>query len=81
MAFSATLKRKTLMGNLRAEVWEFNSAGVTTGSFNPGMGVVDHVSINNEVSESQGLAVEASGVVTLSGLVSNDTGTVLVIGI
>lgn len=82
MAFSATLKRRTLMGNLRAEVWEFDSAGVTTGSFVAGMGQVDHVQINNEVTEADGKAVVSSNnTITLSGLTSNDTGTVLVIGL
>lgn len=69
------------MGNLRAEVWEFNSAGVTTGSFQAGMGKVDHVELNNETTEADGKVVKSGSTVTLSGLTSGDVGTVLVIGI
>lgn len=81
MAFSATLKRQSLMGNMRVEVWDFNSAGVTTGSFSAGIGLVDHVSMNNEVTEGDGKVVKNGSLVTLSGLTSNDTGTVFVVGI
>jgi len=55
MAFSATLKRKSLMGNLRVEIWELDFAGVTTGTFSAGLGDIDHVSFNNGKLKLKGL--------------------------
>lgn len=81
MAFSATRKRITVMGNLKAEVWEFNSAGVTTGSFSAGLGVVDHCEVNNEVTANTGKVARSGSLITLTGLTSGDTGTILVVGI
>lgn len=81
MAFSATLKRQSLMGNMRVEVWDVNFASVTTGSFSSGIGQVDHISFNNEVSEAQGLATNSGSDITVAGVTSNDVGTVMIVGI
>lgn len=80
MAFSATLIKQDVIGTSRMEVWSFDADSVTSGNFKAGMGVVHHIQVNNEVSEGQGLAVRSGNEVQLSGLVANDTGTVLVIG-
>lgn len=81
MAFSATLKRKSLMGNLRVEIWDLNFAGVTTGTFSAGMGTIDHIDFNNEISESQGLVVNTGSSITVSSVVSGDVGSIIVIGL
>jgi hypothetical protein len=81
MAFQATLKRQTLMGNLRAQVWEVDFDGVTTGTIASGLSEVDHISFNNEVSEDLGIASKSGSNVTVSGVTSGDTGTVLIVGI
>lgn len=80
MAFSATQKKSDIIGTSRMEIWEFNAASVTSGTFSAGMGVVLHAQVNNAVSESQGLCVVTGNSIALSSLTSNDTGTVLVIG-
>lgn len=81
MAFSATLKRQSIFGTLKAQVWEVNSAGVTGGTIATGLSSVDHISLNNKTTEGEGLAVDSGSNVVLSGLVSNDLATVLVIGV
>lgn len=81
MAFSANLKRQTLMGNLRVQIWEVDFAGVTTGVIASGLSAVDHISFNNEVSEDQGLSVADGSNVTISGVTSDDTGTVMIVGV
>lgn len=80
MAFSATQVKQDVIGTSRMEVWSFNAASVTSGSFKVGMGVIHHVSINNEVSEAQGLVTKSGNEISISSLTANDTGTVLVIG-
>lgn len=80
MAFSATLKRKSLMGNLRVEIWELDFAGVTTGTFSAGLGTIDHVSFNNGTSEAQGLVTKSGSSVTVASVTSSDVGTIMVVG-
>lgn len=80
MAFSATLQSRTLMGNLVAEVYSWNAASVTTGTFSTGINNIIHISPNNNVTEDVGLWTRSSQNVTVSGVTSNDTGTVMVIG-
>lgn len=81
MAFSATLKRQSLMGNMRVEVWDVDFASVTTGTFSCGIGQVDHISFNNEVSEAQGLATNSGSSITVAGVTSSDVGTVMIVGL
>lgn len=81
MAFSATLKRKSLMGNMRVEVWELDFASVTTGTFSAGLGTIDHVSFNNETTEAQGLVTKSGSEITVSGVTSSDVGTIIVFGL
>lgn len=81
MAFSATLKRQSLMGNLKVQVWDVDFAAVTTGTIESGLTEVDHISFNNLVSEAQGLSTKSGSDVTISGVTASDTGTVLIVGI
>lgn len=84
MAFSSERKARAVQGGLITEVYSFNAAGVTSGTVYTGLGTILHVSVNNEVTEGQGLAVPTSsggmGSIALSSVVSNDTGTLLVVG-
>ncbi len=81
MAFSATLKRQSLMGNMRVEVWELDFASVTTGTFSAGLGTIDHVSFNNETTEAQGLVTKSGSDITVAGVTSSDVGTIIVFGL
>lgn len=81
MAFSATKKRDTLIGNLRAQIWTVNFASVTSGTFSCGLGEVDHISFMNNVSDDQGIWTASGSTITASSVTSNDTGTVLIIGV
>lgn len=80
MAFSSTLKSRTLMGNLVAEVHSWNAASVTTGTISTGIKNIMHISPNNNVTEDVGLWTNDGQLVTVTGVTSNDTGSVLVIG-
>lgn len=80
MAFSSSLKARSIAGNVRIEVWSFDSDSVTTGTIETGIGTIHHVSLNNEVTEGDGKATKSGSTVTLSGLTSDDTGTILVVG-
>lgn len=80
MAFSSERISRTIAGNVIIEVWSFNAASVTSGSINTGLGTVQHVSVNNYASEGQGLATVSGSTVSLSSVVSNDTGTIVVVG-
>lgn len=80
MAFSSSKVVENVAGRLKQQIWSFDSAGVTTGVIKSGLSVVQHVNLNNAVTEGDGKAVFSGGDVTLSGLTSNDTGTVEVWG-
>lgn len=83
MAFTSAKKKRGVMGGMVVEVFSFNAASVTSGTISTGLSKVQHVSLNNEVTEGDGLAVINSSdasKVDLSGLTSDDTGTVLVVG-
>lgn len=82
MAFSSSTKSQSLAGSLRMETIAFNAAGVTTGVASAHMSHIDCVVICNETSgvvAGQKAAVDGQQI-TLSGLNSNDVGTLLVIG-
>lgn len=80
MAFSSEKKARSLAGNLVMEVHSWSAASVTSGTINTGLGTILHAQVNNLVSEGQGLAVPSGSNVALSSVVSNDTGTLVVIG-
>ncbi|MEK9751576.1 MAG: hypothetical protein VW236_08500 [Flavobacteriaceae bacterium] len=80
MAFSSERISRTIAGNVIIEVWSFNAASVTSGTIGSGIGSVQHVSVNNYVSEGQGLATVSGSSVALSSVVANDTGTVVIVG-
>ena len=68
------------MGNLLVEVHSWNAASVTSGSISTGISHILHVDINNDVTEGDGKAVATGQTVALSGVTSNDTGTLMVVG-
>jgi len=80
MAFSATKKARTLAGTLVMEVWAWDAASVTTGTFTCGLSNVFHISSNNEVTEDVGKWTKSGSTITVSGVTSSDTGSVVVIG-
>lgn len=80
MAFSFKKKSRSIAGSKLMEVWEWDAAGVTGGTIRTSLKVVEHVSINNEVTAAAGLAVLSEGDVVISGATEDDKGTVLVVG-
>lgn len=80
MAFSSEKKGRSIAGNLIAEVFSWNAASVTSGTISTGISNILHVSLNNAVTEGDGLAVPSGQSVAISGVTSNDTGTLLVMG-
>lgn len=81
MAFSAIRVSRSVAGSVIKEIWSWSAASVTTGSFSCGLGSVQHISSNNEVTEDVGKWTKDGSVVTVSGVTSNDTGTVEVTGL
>lgn len=81
MAFSATLKRQNVAGVLRQQIWEWNAAGVTSGTIKTGLSQIDHISFNNQVTENDGKAVASGSDINITSVTSNDTGTISVWGI
>lgn len=80
MAFSSEKKARSLAGNLLMEVHSWNAASVTSGSISTGISNILGVYLQNEVSEGQGIVTRSGQAVSISGVTSNDTGTVLVVG-
>jgi len=80
MAFSSAKVDEGFATPLKIAVFSWNAASVTSGTIKTGFSVIHSVVVNNLVSEGQGLAVPSGGDVALSSVVSNDTGTLTVIG-
>ena len=80
MAFSASKVSRSLAGNVVIEIWSWNADSVTTGSFSCGLGTVFHISPNNLVTEDVGLWTVSGSSITVVGVTSSDTGTVMVVG-
>lgn len=80
MAFSSAKLKRAVQGGLITEIWSWNASSVTTGSISTGLGTVLHISPNNNVTEDVGLWTSSGQTVTVSGVTSNDTGTVMVVG-
>ena len=80
MAFSSEKKSRSLAGNLIMEVHTWDADSVTSGTISTGIGKILHVSLNNDVTEGDGKAVATGQSVAISGVTSDDTGTVLVVG-
>jgi hypothetical protein len=80
MAFSAKKTSRSLAGSKVMEVWTWNAAAVTSGTIRTGLKNIEHVSLNNIVTEADGKAVPTKGDIAISGVTANDKGTVLVIG-
>ena len=80
MAFSSSKKARSLAGNVVMEVYSFDAASVTSGTISTGLGTILAVVLNNETTEGQGYPTKSGQTVTLTGLTSSDTGTVIVVG-
>jgi hypothetical protein len=81
MAFSATKVSRSVAGTVIKEIWAWNAAGVTTGTITCGLGSIQHISPNNNVTEDVGKWTSSGSVVTVSGVTSSDTGTVEITGV
>lgn len=80
MAFSSALVDRNYLGNLAVEIHTWDAASVTTGTIKTGLSSVLHISHNNLVTEDVGKWTASGGTVTVSGVTSNDTGTMMVFG-
>lgn len=80
MAFSSERKSRSVAGTLLMEVHSWSAASVTSGTINTSIPNILHVSVNNLVTEGEGKVVPSGADVALSGVTSNDTGTILVVG-
>lgn len=80
MAFSSARVKSDIHGTMRCEVYTWNAASVTTGTIKTGLSSIIHISPNNLVTEDIGKWVNSGGDVTVSGVTSNDTGTVMIFG-
>lgn len=80
MAFSATRLNRSVDGNTVREIWAWDADGVTEGSFSVGLGTILHKVSNNDVTEDVGKLTHSGSEVTISGVTSNDTGTIEVVG-
>lgn len=81
MVFTSTMTHRTVSGNLRIEVWEWNSAGVTSGNIDTGLGKIVHTNFENKTAQRGTVDdTTTSGRVALTGLTSNDVGRVVVYG-
>jgi hypothetical protein len=80
MAFSSERVERQYLGNVAIEIHTWNAASVTTGSIGTGLSSVLHISPNNLVTEDVGKWTASGGTVTVTGVTSNDTGTVVVFG-
>lgn len=83
MAFSATLIKKGVMGDMRYEIWKFNAASVTSGNITTGLKNIFMASLNDYTTAGVGIAnfLTTAGVVALTGLTSSDIGYVMVWGL
>lgn len=88
MAFSYSIKKQGVMGDLQYKVYDVNFASVTSGHIPTGLSNVVFATFNNDVSEDGKLeqnrnsaddAAEYGGVL-LNGFTADDTGTVMVFG-
>lgn len=80
MAFSSERLIRSDAGNVMIEVWSWNAASVTTGTISTGLSTILHISSNNLVTEDVGKWTASGQTVTVSGVTSSDTGTVMIVG-
>lgn len=88
MAFTATKKHQSQIGNLIFQIFDIDHTGVTEGTFNTGMREIYYAGFNNETTEIDGklqknfsaAATAANGHIYTSGFTNGDNATVLVIG-
>jgi hypothetical protein len=90
MAFSYSKLQEQVIGGLRLQVYSVNFASVTAGHIKSGLSNVIHAHLNNAVSDDQGIVkpnkasgggADEKGGIDISSVTSNDTGTMLVIGV
>ena len=81
MPFIATKVKDDVQGTTKVQYWSWNCSAVTTGSITTGMSSILHVSSNNLTTEDVGKWAVSGGVVTVTGVTSNDVGTVKIEGI
>lgn len=81
MAFSSARAKSDVQGTTKVEYWTWDSAGVTTGTIRSGIKNILHLSSNNKTNEDVGKwTFDSDGVITVTGVTSNDQGTLKVEG-
>ena len=83
MAFSYTITRRTVIGNLRMVNGTWNAAGVTSGNILTGLNNIEFSVAPNKVHENDNAKIDdtsTSGTIALSGVTSDDTGTFMAQG-
>jgi hypothetical protein len=81
MAFSSNRVKSDIQGTTKVEYYTWNAASVTTGTITTGLKNILHISHNNLTSEDVGKwTYDSNGVVTVTGVTSNDIGTLKVEG-
>lgn len=79
MVFSQSTVQVGTIGDLEYAIYEFNSAGVTSGTITTKLKTIKHVSFTNRTEQRGTIAITA-GAVALSNLTSGDVGSVMVVG-
>lgn len=82
MAFTSTLVRKSVFGNMRIEIYSYVSTGVTTGGITTGLSNIEHTSWKPDTIRASATIDDSTtaGLVTLDSITSGDTGTIMVVG-
>jgi hypothetical protein len=81
MTFTSAKVRRTVVGNLRMEIWSFVATGVSTGTIVTGLNSIEHIDLSNNTGARAGQsATITGGSVALAGLTASDAGTIMVFG-
>lgn len=83
MTFSYTIKRRTVIGNLRLIIGTWNAASVTSGNILTGLNEIEFSDVVNKVSENDNAKIDdtsTGGTIAMTGVTSNDTGTFFAMG-
>ena len=83
MAFISSMIRRSVFGNMRIEIWSYETtSGTTSGNITTGVDSIEHVSLEQATVTASTTIDHTStgGTVALGGLPTTDTGTVMVVG-
>ena len=82
MAFTSTFVRKTVIGNLRMEIWTYSAASVTTGTVTSNLSQVEAVAWTPKTQTASAVIdwTTTNGAAALTGLTTSDTGVIIFYG-